>query len=167
MSLDAEARAALKAAQEADGAHRADNPAQRAPGVSVDLGASLDPLNPGSEWATLIRPWGRFVAVFLPEVADAYSGPAWDKACSDFGAAFHAVAEKRQWRIDNVAPEFALAMCCLNIAAPAAVAVYGRKAVAKAKASREGGREGQGGREGVNGGVQRGETPPPAAPSPA
>lgn len=133
MALDKDARDALRAAADADGAHREANPAQRQPGASVDLGMALDPLNPGAEWATLLKPWGRFVAVFLPEVADAYTGPAWDRACGDFGAAFHAVAEKRGWRIDNVAPEVALAMCTLNLAAPAALAVYGRRAAAQAR----------------------------------
>jgi hypothetical protein len=121
-----EARAAMKAAAAVDGAHRDANPAQRQPGATVNLATTADPWNPGAEWAGLVRPIGGLVAMAVPEAAASYTGPAWDQACAEFGAALHAVAVKRGWQVDTL-PEVALAFAAMQLATPAAAALYMRR----------------------------------------
>ncbi len=124
--LTAEARAAMKAAAAVDGAQREANPAQRAPTGTVPLSAPLDPYHQGAEWAALVRPLGGLIAMAVPEAAASYTGPAWDQACNEFGAALQAVAQKRGWQVDTL-PEVALAFASLQLATPAAAGLYMRR----------------------------------------
>lgn len=148
--LDKETRGAHRVAREVDGAHREANPAQRGPSATVNLALPADPLNPGAEWAAIVRPIGGIVAMALPEAAHAYTGEHWERACAEFGAAVHAVALKRGWQIDAM-PEVALGFAAFNLALPAIVAVAGRRKAAAEKVAQ---------RAAV-------KTPPPTPPQPA
>lgn len=136
MKPDQATREAMRAAQGFDAGHREENPAQRAQGAPVSAAMLTgDPLNPGAEWAALVRPFGPLVAMLVPEAATAYTGPAWDRATAEFGAALQAVALKRGWTVDTL-PEVALAFAAFQLAAPAALALHARRTARQRAAER-------------------------------